>query len=86
MAYSYFAVSSRNENTAKYLDSLRTWANGLLMLVNLFFITALIFLNAYNSLERLYLYNFGLVIYVVLGLIFLWTLGVVKVLLQRNKL
>ena len=86
LAYSYFAKSAKTEGTEKFLESLRVWANGLLTLVNIFFITAMIFLSAFNSLEKLDLYNFGLIIYVVLGMIFLWTLGIVKVLLQKNKM
>jgi hypothetical protein len=86
LAYSYFAKSADTEGRAAYLESLRIWANGLLTLVNLFFITALVFLSAFNSLEKLDLYNFGLAIYVVLGVIFLWTLGVIKVLLKRKQL
>ena len=87
MVYNHYAKNASNVSvsTSKYYDFLRVWSNGLLSLVNLFFITALIFLNAFNSLEQLDLYNFGLVIYIVLGLIFLWTLGIIKVLLQKNK-
>ena len=86
ITYNYHAKIARDESTSRYMDSLRVWSNGLLALVNIFFITALIFLNAFNSLERLDLYNFGLVIYVALGLIFLWTLGIIKVLLRKNKI
>jgi len=86
ITYNYFAKTVRNESTSQYMDSLRVWSNGLLALVNIFFITALIFLSAFNSLERLDLYNFGLIIYVALGLIFLWTLGIIRVLLKKNKI
>jgi len=86
ITYNYFAKTVKNESTSQYMDSLRVWSNGLLALVNIFFITALIFLSAFNSLERLDLYNFGLIIYVVLGLIFLWTLGIIRVLLKKNRI
>jgi hypothetical protein len=86
MLYSHFANAGRTERTERFINSLRIWANGLLALVNLFFITALIFLSAFNSLEKLDLFNFGLVIYVALGLIFLWTLGIIKVLMEKNKI
>lgn len=86
ITYNYFAKTVKNESTSQYMDSLRVWSNGLLALVNIFFITALIFLSAFNSLERLDLYNIGLIIYVALGLIFLWTLGIIRVLMQKNKM
>ena len=85
LVYSYFAKSAEKEDNYQYLDSLRVWANGLLALVNIFFITALIFLSAFNSLEQLDLYNFGLTIYIVLGLISLWTLGIIHIFLKRKR-
>ena len=86
MAYNEFVNVLNKTGNQEFIDSMRIWTNGLLTLLNLFFITAIIFLNAFNSLARIDYFNFGFMIYVVLGLTFLWTLGIIKVLMQRKKI
>ena len=86
LAYSEFMKVLNKGSNQRFIDSMKIWSNGLLTLLNLFFITAIIFLSAFNSLAKFDFYKFGLVIYVVLGLTFLWTLGIIKVLIEKNKM
>lgn len=86
LAYNEFVKVLNKTDNQKFIESMKVWTNGLLTLLNLFFITAIIFLNAFNSLARLDYFNFGLMIYVILGLTFLWTLGIIKVLMQKKKI
>jgi len=74
-----------SSDTPKYREALLIWLNGLMILLNLFFITSLVFINAYNSLEILNLDYYGMVVFIILIVTTLWIAGVVPVLSLRGK-
>ena len=78
----YNRVRSLNE---KYKQALLIWLNGLMGTLNFFFALALIFISAFNSLEKLDLENFGITVLASGGLVITWILGFSYVLMQRGK-
>lgn len=70
--------------TPMYTEALLIWLNGLTILLNAFFITSLIFINAYNSLGVSNIGNFGVVLFTVMVLTTLWISGIVFVLRYRG--
>lgn len=56
-------------------EAFRTWFNGLMMTLNLFFIISLFFINALNSLEKFDFARIGFLIYGSVALISLWALA-----------
>ena len=53
----------------------RTWFNGLMMTLNIFFIVSLFFINALNSLEKFDFSRIGFLIYSSVALISIWALA-----------
>ena len=78
----YSRIISLNE---KYKHALLIWLNGLMGTLNFFFALALIFISAFNSLEKLDLDNFGITVLAAGGLVITWILGFSYVLMQRGK-
>ena len=52
-----------------------SWFFGLIIVINLFFIIALNFVNLYNSNEKFDYSRIGFLIYGSVGLILIWTIG-----------
>ena len=60
------------------------WWNGLNTLLNIFFVVSLTFISAFNSLEKVNLANFGLLILVILVVIAFWLLGRIFIFFTGN--
>lgn len=56
-------------------DDFRTWLNGLVMVLNIFFIIAMSFIGIYNSAEKYDFSSIGFIIYSSFGLVVLWMAG-----------
>ncbi len=69
----------------KYNQTLITWLNGLSGFINLFFMMSVIFVSAFNSLEKINLNNFGIILNITGGILLIWLLGFFYVRLQKGK-
>jgi len=68
-----------------FKQAMLIWLNGLVSILNLFFMVALVFINAFNSLEKIEIGNFGITIIGAGGLLVAWLLGYSVVWFQRGK-
>jgi hypothetical protein len=67
-------------------EDFMTWLNGLIMVLNIFFIIAMSFIAIYNSSEKYNYESIGFIIYASFGLVVLWTIGWPVYLLGRKLL
>lgn len=67
-------------------DDFRTWLNGLVMVLNIFFIIAMSFIAVYNSAEKYDFESIGFIIYSSFGLVVLWMAGWPIYLISKNFL
>lgn len=56
-------------------EDFRTWLNGQVLVLNIFFIIAMSFIGVYNSAEKYDFASIGFVIYSSFGLVVLWMAG-----------
>ena len=77
-----FAVSSAYRTE----EGLRSWFNGLVVTLNIFFIVALFFINSSNSNERFDYTRIGFTIYSSVTLIAVWALSWPVIVLFRKIL
>jgi hypothetical protein len=56
-------------------EDFRTWINGLIITLNIFFIIAMSFIAVYNSSEKYDFSSIGFIIYSSVGLVVLWVVG-----------
>ena len=56
-------------------EDFRTWIHGLVIALNVFFITCLGFISVYNSAQNFDFTRAGIVIYTVLAALALWTIA-----------
>jgi hypothetical protein len=56
-------------------EDFRTWLNGLVITLNIFFIIGMSFVSLYNSTEHFDFSRIGFIIYGSVGLVLLWALG-----------
>ncbi len=78
----YNRIKTSNE---KFRQALVIWLNGLVGTLNFFFALALVFVSAFNSLEKLDLDNFGFTVLAAGGFVVIWILGFSYVWVQRGK-
>lgn len=72
-------------HTTIFSEWLVVWLCGLSLLFNVFYLVSLIFFNAFNSLEKVDLNNFGFIVEGVAIITGLWLLGIVLVMTKRHK-
>lgn len=78
-------IQSGTTSTYEFKNRILIWANGTVVFLNLFLMSAFTFIFAFNSPERLPVDIFGSVVYITLGLLILWISGVIFVLSKNRK-
>ena len=81
-----YALASNASYRNKFINlALKQWKFGLAVVINIFFIVALNFIQLVNSGERFNFDYFGYLIYVGLGLILLWILTLPILLVRASN-